>query len=269
MELKVNEVQLPEVIQFNYEELKRELTEKVSKYETLVYSDEQIKEAKADKASLNKLKKALNDERIKREREYMQPFNEFKAKINEIIGIIDKPVAMIDKQVKEFDEKRKADKRVEIGAYWETKENRPDWLTLPRLFDERWLNAGYSMKQIQTEIDAWLIRINNEITTLESLPDFSFEAVEVYKKSLDVNMAISEGKRLADIQKRKEEAQKKAQAMEEMHKADEALASTPLHAEEEPATEGQWVKFAAFLTVEQAKLLKNFFEIENIKFKPL
>ena len=44
MELRVNEVQLPEQILFNYEELKQELTEKVSHYETLVYTD--IKEAK-------------------------------------------------------------------------------------------------------------------------------------------------------------------------------------------------------------------------------
>lgn len=92
MELKVNEVAVPEQITFNYEELKQELTEKVSMYETLVYTDDQIKQAKADKANLNKLKKALNDERIRREREYMQPFNDFKQKINEIIGIIDKPV---------------------------------------------------------------------------------------------------------------------------------------------------------------------------------
>lgn len=38
MELKMHEYQLPEKILFNYEELKRELTEKVSHYETLVYT---------------------------------------------------------------------------------------------------------------------------------------------------------------------------------------------------------------------------------------
>ena len=46
------------VINRIYEELKQELTEKVSMYETMVYTDDQIKEAKADKANLNKLKKA-------------------------------------------------------------------------------------------------------------------------------------------------------------------------------------------------------------------
>ena len=91
MQLKMSDYQLPEKILFNYDELKQELLEKVSMYETLVYTDEQIKDAKADKAALNKLKKALNDERIRLEKEYMRPFNEFKGKINEIIAIIDKP----------------------------------------------------------------------------------------------------------------------------------------------------------------------------------
>ena len=46
MELRVNEVAIPEKIDFNYEELKAELTSKVSFYETLVYPDDQIKDAK-------------------------------------------------------------------------------------------------------------------------------------------------------------------------------------------------------------------------------
>ena len=82
MELRVNDVAIPEKISFNYEELKAELTEKVAFYETLVYTDDQVKDAKADRATLNKLKKTLNDERIRREKEYMQPFNEFKAHVN-------------------------------------------------------------------------------------------------------------------------------------------------------------------------------------------
>lgn len=68
MELRVNEVAIPEKISFNYEELKAELTEKVAFYETLVYTDDQVKDAKADRATLNKLKKTLNDERIRREK---------------------------------------------------------------------------------------------------------------------------------------------------------------------------------------------------------
>lgn len=279
MELKVDEIQLPDVIQFNYDELKRELTEKVQKYETLVYTEDQIKEAKADKANLNKLKKALNDERIKREREYMQPFNEFKTKINEIIAIIDKPVMIIDKQVKEFDEKRKADKRIEIGAYWEMTEH-PDWLTLAKLFDERWLNSGYSMRQIKDDINGWNNRIKTELDTLAKLPEFSFEATEIYKRTLDLNLAIAEGHRLADIQKRKEQAEAEAKAAaEEMAAGYEAGVNaaefmTPPTPEEQPEANaepeaGQWVKFAALLTVEHAQELKKFFNDRKIEFKAI
>jgi len=57
MELKMDKYQLPEKISFNFEELKAELTAKVQMYETLVYTDDQIVEAKKDRANLNRLKK--------------------------------------------------------------------------------------------------------------------------------------------------------------------------------------------------------------------
>ena len=285
MELKVNEVIIPDVIQFNYDELKQELTEKVSMYETMVYTDDQIKQAKADKASLNKLKKALNDERIRREKEYLQPFNEFKAKINEIIGIIDKPVAVIDKQVKEYEEKCKEDKRQTILEYFDTrKPSFPEWLTIEQIFDDRWLNASTSMKSIKDNIDGWINRINGELTTLESLPQFSFEATEEYKRTLDINRAIAEGKRLADIQKRKEEDIQKRKEEQERLKAEQEAEKQPQEApqkkleehmtppveEQKQAKEdAQWISFSAYLTVPQALELKEFFNSRNIDFKAI
>lgn len=287
MELKVNEVTIPDVIQFNYDELKQELTEKVSMYETMVYTDDQIKQAKADKASLNKLKKALNDERIRREKEYLQPFNEFKAKINEIISIIDKPVAVIDKQVKEYEEKCKEDKRQTILEYFDTrKPSCPEWLTIEQIFDDRWLNASTSMKSIKDNIDGWINRINGELTTLESLPQFSFEATEEYKRTLDINRAIAEGKRLADIQKRKEEQERlkaeqeakrqaeevaKKQAEETAKETEEAVINNApdLYSQKQVKEDAQWISFSAYLTVPQALELKEFFNSRNIDFKAI
>lgn len=255
MELKVNEVVIPEGITFNYEELKKELTEKVHIYETMVYTDEQLKDAKVDRANLNKLKKALNDERIRREKEYMQPFNEFKDKIKELISIIDKPVAMIDKQVKEFEDKKKAEKRVEIGSLWMNIEDKPEWLVLTAIFDERWLNAGYSLKQIKEDLEAWVRRINAEVEALKELPECSYEAVEEYKRGLDMSKAIAEAKRQALIQKEK---------LEKAAEATETAEQTIKPAEEGPKS---WINFSANLTVSQALELKEFFNKRNIEFK--
>lgn len=205
MELRVNEIAIPEPITFNYEELKQELTEKVSVYETMVYTDENIKEAKADRANLNKLKKALNDERIRREKEYMQPFNEFKAQINEIIGIIDKPCAVIDKQVKEYEEQQKQNKAAQIDDFMkEIEKELPDDMHIP--MNEKWLNASVSMKSIQEEIKAQAEQIKTDLATIENLPEFSFEAAEVYKSTLDLGKAVNEAHRLSEIAKRKAEA---------------------------------------------------------------
>lgn len=279
MELKINEITIPEAIQFNYEELKQELTEKVGMYETMVYTDDQIKLAKSDKANLNKLKKVLNDERIRREKEYMKPFNEFKAQINEIIVIIDKPVAVIDKQVKAFDEKKKLEKLKSIKELFENISDKPEWLKLEQIFSDRWLMAGTSMRQIQDSMEGWFNEIKQSLDTLSNLADFAFEATEVYKSTLDINKALNEGKRLLEIQKRKEEQERLQKEAEERTKAkkqaemisnetgEAVFNNAPDIKAQEPVEVAQWISFSAKLTVAQAVELREFFECRKIEFK--
>ena len=279
MEMKViiDEYQLPQELKFNFEELKTELQAKAKEYEIMTYTEEQLTEAKKDRANLNKLKKALNDERIRREKEYMQPFNEFKSKINEIIAIIDKPVAMIDAQVKNYEEKKKEEKQEAINALFAAKEF-PEWITVGQIQDKSWLNATTSMKQIEDNLDGWKNRISAELKTIEGLQEFSFEATEVYKNTLDMAKAIAEGQRLADIQKRKKEAEEAAARMkaeaeakkqqEEAEKTGEKMAEGYAEGvEEKKPSGGAWIKFEAFLDIENAKKLRAFFESNGIEFR--
>ena len=281
MELKMNEYQLPEQILFNYEELKAELTEKVQHYETLVYTDDQIKEAKADRAALNKLKKALSDERIRREKEYMKPFDDFKSKINEIISIIDKPVAVIDKQIREYEDKRQQEKLEEIKKLWFEMEV-PDGLTLDNVFNYRMLNASFNMKhEKQCFIDA-IDRFNRDMAVLVNLSEYSFEAQQTYISSLDLSKAMNEANRLSRLAKQKaeyeaaEEAKKAAQAVapdvkeEPVSEMGKAISSIEKQAYEKVvsvAPTKQWVAFQALLSTEDALALKEFFNSRNIEFK--
>lgn len=283
MEMRVNELVLPEQITWNYEELKAELEKKVKAYEVMVYTEDQVKDAKADVASLRKLKKALNDERIRREKEYMKPFNVFKDQVNEIISIIDKPVQLIDSQLVEYEEERKRKKREEIGAYWAQEATHPDWITLPLIFQDKWLNASYSMTQIKKDIDSKVGQINYDMETLEMLPEYSFEAVEIYKTTLDMNKAIAEGQRLADIQRRKEEnerqkaeaerlkAEQEAELMKKVEEEEAEAIMADMEAESNPAPEQKeekkmMVRFEVELTVDQAKELRTFFQERGIRF---
>lgn len=293
MELRVKEITIPAKIEFNYDELKREIAEKVEKYTNLVYTDQDIKQAKSDKAALNKVKKALNDERIRREKEYMKPFNEFKTEINEIISIIDKPIAIIDKQVKEAEEQKKQEKAHAIEELFEEME-KPEWLSLGVIYNSKWLNATFAMKSVKEEIESRLEQIKNDLETLSNLPEFDFEATEVYKSTLDINMAVNEGKRLAEIQKRKEEQERLKAEAEARAKETERLAEIQRQQQEEQrikeqgdaivetmpkpettvtaeqtVTEGEWIAFEAYVTLEKARMMKKALDDLGIEIRPI
>ena len=286
MEMRINEIVTPEQITWNYEEIKTELAEKIQKYETLVYDEDQIQEAKKDRANLKKLQTALNDERLRREKEYMKPFQVFKDQVNEIREIIDKPIKIIDEQLEGYEEDRKRKKREEIGAYWTQENKHPDWITLPLIFQDKWLNASYSMTQIKKDIDAKVGQINYDMETLEMLPEYSFEAVETYKTTLDMNKAIAEGQRLADIQRRKEEnerqkaeaerlkAEQEAELMKKVEEEEAEAIMADMEAEASPAPEQteekkMMVRFEVELTVDQAKELRAFFQERGIRFSAI
>ena len=293
-DLKVTPYDLPARIDFNFEQLRQEIEEKAKSYSLCVYTEDTVKLAKEDRATLNRLKKALNDERIRREKEYNAPFMEFKAKINELIAIIDKPVEIIDAQVKSFEEAQRKAKADEIQR-WYT-QNRasigaPVWLELRKIAKPQWANASVKLPAIYEEITQACAKIQADVETINALPGFSFEAMDVYTKSLDLAAAIAEGQRLADIQRRKAEAEAARKAAEEAKKAAEALKAAesaktpeveqiPTEAQKTPpeaaqshteAKEAQpaarWVAFEAYLTTEQAFALRDYFKNREILYR--
>ena len=275
MELKVNELVVPERITWNYEELKKELTEKTELYASVVYTDETIKQAKADRAKLNALKTALNSERIRMEREYMTPFNEFKAQVAEIIGIIDKPVKAIDAQIKDFEKREQDEKRVKIIELFDGIENKPEWLKIEQLWDPRWLNKSTTFRMIEENILGLLNRIETELATIETLAEGSFEAEAEYKRTLDMGGAIAEGQKQARIQREKAEAEKiKAPEVPEPPKEesplpwDDVKEGKPEDVFTAPVDDGRiWVHFAARLNVDEALALNRFLHENGIEFK--
>ena len=259
MELKMTPYQVPQAIAWNYEELKTALTAKAEAYAAVAYTEDQVKIAKADRANLNRLKKALNDERIRQEREYMQPFAIFKAQVNEIIGIIDKPIEAIDRQVKAFDEKQKAEKQETILAYWQGT-GAPEWL---RSVKPGWLNASCPMKTVIAEIDAIIAKAEEDLAVIRKLPAYAFEAEEYYKTAQSLAGAISEAHRLEEIAKRKA-----------AHEAQQAVPVTvresqtvePAHAEE---PQREWIAFQALLTPEEAAALGQYMKSHGIQYKAI
>ena len=273
MELKVNETQLPQPITFNYEELKQAIAEKAEMYASVVYTDETIKEAKADRATLNKLKKTLNDERIRREKEYMKPFNEFKAQVNEIISIIDKPVEVIDSQIKEYQEKQKAEKNKEILKLINDEYSFPAELDIELIFNPKWLNASFSMKQIEAELEERMTNIGSDLVMIDKLEKYSFEAREKYFETLNLRAALDTANRLVESERRKAEyeaeRQRAAEAKNLTIESEKTVEIPISHEEQGKQPEAKWVNFRAYLTIYQAKELKAFCDRMGIELKSI
>lgn len=266
MELKIKTPTIPEVIEFNFDELKTEIEAKANEYATLVYTEDLIKDAKADRATLRKFVDALETERKKVKAECLQPYEEFEKKIKELTGIINKPIGIIDAQVKQFEDAKKAKKLEEIQDYWQECEDLgqvPESITLMMVFDEKWMNASVSMKSVKDAIDERINKIKADINTLDNLPEFGFEAKQEYMRSLDLGKAIAEGQRLADIQKRKAEAEAQKKAAEQ----ESATQQIRKDADPVPQENRTWITFKANLTIGEAYELRDFFKSRNIEFK--
>lgn len=272
-------------IEWNHEEIKAEVAEKMKEYASMVYTKDQIKEAKSDRAKLNKFVKALEAKSKEIKKQCMAPYEDFETKMKEIIMIVNEPIALIDEQLRDYDEQKKAEKRKQIEELFQTlpKIDGFEDLELYQIWNEKWLNTTVSMKKVTDEINAALEEIKGNMEMLQKLPEYSFEALKVYRDTLDVKRAVGEAQMMSEVQKekaayeakrRKEEQQKLAVASEEI--PGQASFSNPESFDSYtnqvmPSKEKtkEWVKFQAYMTVDDALALKRFFEARNIEFKAI
>ena len=150
--------------------------------------------------------------------------------------MIDEPIGLIDSQIREIDERRKAAKREEIEELF-TSIGFQSFVKLDMIWDEKWLNATVTLPKIEEQMKSRMYQIGTDVVTISKLPEFKFEAMEVYRKTLDMNQAIQEGQRLADIQKRKLEAERMEAERKAREEEEAAKQQTAAEQKEELAAE--------------------------------
>lgn len=162
------------------------------------------------KAKLNNLAKQMNDARIAYEREWMQPFNGFKDIVNESVMLIKNCSIQLDGVIKAIDEKRKQAKRTEIADIWKVY----DFNLVPfeKIFDDRWLNKTYKVKQIHDDIAHIIDRITGDLQSIEQFGEDTATLKELYLTTLDLQSTLRRGAELRENRKRLQaEEERKAQ----------------------------------------------------------
>ncbi len=207
-------------IEWNSEEIKAGIAAMMEDYRGLVFTENTVGDAKKDRANLNKLKAAFEDERKRVKKLCMEPYNRFEKQLKEVTVLIDEPAKLIDAQIKEVEQMKREEKRKEVQELFKTI-GFQNFVTIEMIWDEKWLNASVPLSKVESQMKDIMYRIGEEVGTINHLQEFSFEALEVYKKTLDLTQAIRKGKELADIQKHKEEARIAREKAEEERKAAE------------------------------------------------
>lgn len=228
-EIKVVVQQEAACINFNYAEIKQQLQEQMEIYKGMEYTDDTIKDAKTDRATLNKLSKEIDDRRKAVKKEYNKPLDAFESQVKDLLSIIKEPIEIIDSKVKDYENRCREEKKAQITAYWNEKVVQlPEELrerVWNRLYDDRWTNATTTAKAYKDAIDNGIAGILKDIETIKSMAsEFEQEGLDIYYNTFTLADAISKMNQLkaqkdAIIQRELERLEAEARAKEEEERA--------------------------------------------------
>lgn len=192
-------------------QLRDHVAETLERYTPENYSEENVEQAKADRAILNKAAKELNDRRIQIERDWNAPLQEFKSIIGDTVKMISEGSAKIDAVVKGVESKAKAEKRAAIEELWERKGI--TLLPLSKLWDDRWLNKTKRLPAVEKEIGEKLLKIEAELDTLAAVDTEDGDVLRAYYLDcLDLQRTLAYSATLKDNRQRLQEEQARRQA---------------------------------------------------------
>lgn len=246
-----------------------------------VVTENNYKDAKRDRADLNKLVKQVSDARKSFENKAFDKWREDKEKITdfekEVSGIADG----LGKGLKVFDDKEREEKRQQILEAWESllEERNSDFYDLTPKFNDKWLNKTTSAKSIEDDLKAIHDKITQDLGFMSTfLPTDEIEAEQVkeaYFKEYDLTFA----KMKADELKRVIESveQRKAQGNINRLESQESHSDVPYESDrgivqqKKDLPNTNWATFRVEGTkddlLELTKMLKGLMAKSNFKYQ--
>lgn len=281
MELQVNEIKALEPVKFNYEQLKQEITTKVENYKSIVYTEDSIKEAKSDRANLNKLAKALNDEKIRVKNTVLAPYLPFEKQCNELIDLVKEASTHADTQIKCYEQQAKDEKLKQIMDFFLA--NVGDYAELidfDKIYNEKWLNVTYKMDQIEKDILHIIAKTKTDLAVIDS--QFKEENINQAAKMEYFNnianptvltMAMLKGNKMVEDAKKLEELKQKQESTQIPAKSEVNvgnISQNTVNSEEKTPTketesqELMTIDFTITVTPEKMQELKKFLVMNQI-----
>lgn len=216
-EISVIVEQTQGLVSANFEEVKRQLYVQMDEYRGMVYTEDSVKSAKEDVATLRKVRKAIEDKRKEVKKAQMIPYEEFETKAKELIQIIDDVINPISEQVEAFEVKRKEERLAGIKTYFAEKSaDVSEFISFEDIFTDSMLNASTTAKSIKETFDAAIESVRKDIETIKAMKSEIEEKVlskysETKTLSFCINMIAEHEKMKAEILAKQEQERKIAE----------------------------------------------------------
>lgn len=221
--VRVEHPELP-AIRWNEAEVQQNLTEMLAAYTGRVYTPETIKDAKADRAAVNKLDKQLSDAARSAKAFYMKPLEDFLQSAKQMQGQCKQVSGAIDQQVKAVEEAERQDKADALQAvYTDCIGELRELIPFDRLLVPQWLNKTYDLAKAGRELRKSVETRREELRLIRETCGEDTEACTTeYLRELNLNAALVEHSRRQNAR----DAQRRAEA--ERLAAERARAAAPV-----------------------------------------
>ena len=206
-------------IGWNKEQIKDAVVSITEQYRGLAYTEEQLQEAKADRAKLNAMKNDISERRTQVRKALLEPYEKFDAEVKEVVALIDEPIEMIDEQIVAYEERTKEEKKQTLEKFFtEARADLPELITFEKIFNPKWLNKTSSLSSCKKEIKKAIEDITADLSVIRSSLSgkYSIYAEEFYlKREMNLSRALSEANRIQEMDKKAEEEEQKRAKLEE------------------------------------------------------
>lgn len=272
----------------NFDELKLALIGELAKYKGLVYTEDNITEAKKDRARLNAFAERLDKARIAQKKAaLLNQYEIFEKQCNELKALVLAPKDEIDAQIKVFEEKARAEKLEKVRElYLQHFDGIKGIATFDLVLNEKWLNTTFSLKRVGDELKLKAEQVGNDLAAIANAcrtDKIKKMALLSYSKDLILSNALMtaerETKRLAELEAamaekaRKEAEAAKAQA-EGTGQPESVLLTTTVQTvpaqKTDEATAGteprRRIDFSVWATKEEAIMIRQFLIDAKIRY---
>lgn len=203
-----------------------------------VVDENNYKQAKTDRASLNNLVKVVSDKRKQVENDVFAQWLQDKKDIMQVEKTIKEASDKLGNGINDIDNAEKELKRNQIKELWESMTNNKYPFEL--VFEDRYLNKSVKPKEIEESLNNKFLKAEEQLSFIEaSLPEDELQAeqvIQLFCKTLDLSKATE---RINEIKEAKAKLQEKVNAQIEQSKQAQAMNQTTIPQSQFEAHESQ------------------------------